>query len=314
METGGPEEKAGVLARLEKRISAVLTRRNQVVLFLATLVLAALSIYDAATERFPRPVSVAIYVGAACCFFSSVALWVRAGRLLVRVVLTPFSQRHEALLRPMQDYRLRTVLMTLPGLGINGLFAGFNAWLGISRHSAWHGSLAAYYMLLCAMRMAAVIYGRSIYRAGPDRSRPERELRVYGSCGASLAGMSLALAGAVIMLAHGAAGKSYPGVQIYAVAAYTFYKLAMAVRNMVRAHRERSLVTITLRNIGLADALVSILYLQTAMLNAFGTAEPELADWMNRLTGIAVCMAVLLLGLYMCYDARRRKGKGDGNS
>ena len=69
-----------------------------------------------------------------------------------------------------------------------------------------------------------------------------RAWRVYRNCGIMLSISSIALGGAVIMLVSGVGGKSYPGLMIYAVATYTFYKLIMAVRNMVLAGKEKSLL------------------------------------------------------------------------
>ena len=51
--------------------------------------------------------------------------------------------------------------------------------------------------------------------------------------------------------------------------AYTFYKITMAVVNMVKVRKTKSPILITIRNIGAADALVSMLTLQAAMFASF---------------------------------------------
>ncbi len=60
----------------------------------------------------------------------------------------------------------------------------------------------------------------------------------------------------------------------------------------------------TLRNIGYADALVSLLSLQTALLAEFGGETQIPMFWANGLTGTAVCVMILLMGSYM-----NRKGR-----
>lgn len=83
--------------------------------------------------------------------------------MLVCVVLIPFIEKNKIANMLVKDYKLRTIISALPGLGMNLIFAVFNAVIGIISHSAWHGSLAAYYILLSAMRFVSVMYAKSIY-------------------------------------------------------------------------------------------------------------------------------------------------------
>ena len=63
----------------------------------------------------------------------------------------------------IKDVRLRIVLMTLLGMGLNFIYAVFNGIVGLVNHSAWCGSLSAYYILLCTMRFLSVSYAGKIY-------------------------------------------------------------------------------------------------------------------------------------------------------
>ncbi len=216
------------------------------------------------------------------------------------------------------DTRLRTVMTTVPGIGLNLIYAVFNGAVGIISHSAWCGSLAAYYMLLCAMRFLSVSYAKKIYggkiqiplkktkinkgnrqRDADERSLEIRAWKVYRNCGVMLSASSIALGGAVIMLVSGQGGRSYPGLMIYAVATYTFYKLTMAIINMVKARKENSLLLTTLRNINYADALVSLLSLQTALFAAFGQDSGQMIPITNALAGAGACIMIFVLGVYM---------------
>ena len=128
-----------------------------------------------------------------------------------------------------------------------------------------------------------------------------------------LALLSIALGGAVIMLVTGDGGTSYPGLMIYAVATYTFCKLVMSIVNMVKVRKEQSLLLTTLRNISYADSLVALLSLQTALFAAFGQDAGEFVPIMNALTGAAVCLMVLGLGISMVHDAKKRE-KNDSHT
>ncbi len=91
-----------------------------------------------------------------------------------------------------------------------------------------------------------------------------------------------------------------------AVATYTFYKLTMSIINMIKARKEKSILSITLRYIGYSDALVSIFSLQTALFAAFGQQSGKLIPIMNTLTGTVICLMIMGLGIYMVCDAKKR--------
>ena len=91
---------------------------------------------------------------------------------------------------------------------------------------------------------------------------------------------------------------------IYAVATYTFYKLVMAITNMIKARKENSILLITLRNISYADALVSLLSLQTALFAAFGQDSGAMIPTMNALTGAGVCLMIFAVGIYMVHKSK----------
>lgn len=220
----------------------------------------------------------------------------------------------------VNDKRRRAVITTLPGMGLNLIYAIFNGAVGIIDNSVWYVSLAVYYTLLCAMRVISVSYARKVYDTGLisgllhgdknveyDYAAEEKAWKVFGSCGVMLAIMSVALIGAVIMLVIGEGGKSYPGLMIYAVATYTFYKMVIAIINMIKVRKQKSILLGTLRNISYADALVSMLALQSAMFNSFGQDSGEMIPITNALFGAGVCIMIFALGIYMVYQARHKR-------
>lgn len=92
-------------------------------------------------------------------------------------------------------------------------------------------------------------------------------------------------------------GAEFHEIIMITIAACTFFKIIMAVIGMVKARHFASPVLITIRNIALADACVSIYSMQRSMLVSFpgmNTAEILL---LNIFTGTAVWLVVLLLGI-----------------
>lgn len=64
---------------------------------------------------------------------------------------------------------------------------------------------------------------------------------------------------------------------------------------------------ITIRNIGAADALVSMLTLQAAMFASFQDKNSLNTNQMNAITGLAVCILISILGISMIWYAWKKK-------
>ena len=150
-------------SNLKQCISRFMTIRNQCMIVLFTLVVASVAIYAAVTDSFPDPVRITLYAFAAEGFVCSCILLVKAISFFVKAVLLPFTKRNQIASTLIIDTRLRTVLFTVPGMGFNLIYAVFQGIMGITNHSAWCGSLSAYYLLLCVMRFLSVSYAREVY-------------------------------------------------------------------------------------------------------------------------------------------------------
>ena len=115
--------------------------------------------------------------------------------------------------------------------------------------------------------------------------------------------LNFALTGVILLTIAQDTAKRYSEVVVISIATYTFYKIIMAVANMVKVRKTRSPVLITIRNIGTADALVSMLTLQATMLASFQGKGGLDANRMNAVTGMVVCVLILALGVSMIHYA-----------
>ena len=77
----------------------------------------------------------------------------------------------------------------------------------------------------------------------------------------------------------------------------------MALINMIKVRKTQSPILITIRNIGVADALVSMLTLQATMLASFQDKSSLNSNQMNAITGLAVCILIAILGINMIWYA-----------
>ena len=102
-------------------------------------------------------------------------------------------------------------------------------------------------------------------------------------------------------------GYSYPGYIIYIFAIYAFYTIAASIVNLVKYKRLGSPILSAARVLNLIAALMSVLGLQTAMIEQFSTHNESFRRLMNTVTGGAVWSAVILIAVCMLYKSKNQK-------
>lgn len=214
-----------------------------------------------------------------------------------RIQKLPFGERF------LQDVRFRTEVSLYQGFFINLLYIIMKMASGLYYRSPWFVALAIYYALLASMRFLLLRRGRR----KADRKPEEEELRRYRFCGIMLLMMNQALMGIVVFIVHRNQGYEYPGMLIYAMAAYAFYAVITASINLVKFRKHGSPVMSAAKVVNLVAAMVSILSLTTAMISQFGSEEaPEFRRIMTGAVGGGVCMIVLGMAVFMIANSTRQ--------
>lgn len=113
---------------------------------------------------------------------------------------------------------------------------------------------------------------------------------------------------AMVQMVYANKGFIHIGLTIYASAIHTFYKATMSVIHLVKAKKEQDYCIQSLRNIGFAEALVSLLALQTAMFASFSDGQMNTAI-PNAITGGVVVLIILTLGIYMIIKGKQQLKK-----
>lgn len=209
--------------------------------------------------------------------------------------------------RLMDDYAFRTIIFSAGSLGICTAYAIFNAFVGGMQRSVWYGALAAYYLMLVIMRSVVINYHlKKRKRTQLDETTERRkEAGIYRTCGILLVLLPVCLYFAIIPMISGKNSFSHPGLMIYVSALYAFIKIIMSVYNIFKAHRNDDYTVRAIRGVNFADAAVSILALQTAMLTEF-SANSATNGLANALTGAAVCILTVAVGTFMIISSNKR--------
>ena len=167
--------------------------------------------------------------------------------------------------------RYRIILSATASLAFNLLYALYHLVLGILNLSLWFIAMCAFYGILATVRFSAVLCERN-HQKSPDN---DTELFVMKLSGLLLLVLGVVLATVNYLSLSQNIATQYEEIMMISIAAYTFYKITMAIVKAVKQHKNPSPLLRAIRNIGYAEVAASILTLQRSMLVSFGS----MSEW-----------------------------------
>lgn len=174
---------------------------------------------------------------------------------------------------------------------VNFAYAVGNCTVGFVTNSRWFVILGAYYAVLAIARFSVLQVQR---KADGDLMLEAFAKKVTGYL---LVALSFCLIGIITLSAIKDRGTNFHKILMITIATYTFTKIVLAIIGVVKAKKILSPVIKTLRDISLADAFVSIYSMQRSMLVSFPGMTATEIRLFNILTGTAVWLILLLLGI-----------------
>lgn len=186
---------------------------------------------------------------------------------------------------------LKIVKSPYTSLVVNFLYAVGNCSVGFLAHSWWFLTVGVYYAVLTFTRFSILQIKQ---KANGDYDTESFAKQITGIL---LVVLSFCIVGVNILSALKERGTSFHKIIMITISTYTFTKITTAIIGMVNAKHTVSPVIKALRNISLADACVSVYTMQRSMLVSFPGMEADIIQIFNILTGTAVWLIVLLLGI-----------------
>lgn len=205
--------------------------------------------------------------------------------------------RNSRVARLLDDREYRAHAALYGSLAVNVGYAGLKLGMSWLYASPWFLAVGVYNLVLGVLRFL-------LLRGAAGTLR--RQLAACRACGYGMLALNAALAGMAAQMIWRDQGTRYPGLAIYAAAAYAFYNLTAAAVNAVRFHRSAGPVPAAAKLLNLACALVSLFSLQTAMLAEFDQAGRMPRRTMNTATGTAMCVLLCVLALHLIRCSGRR--------
>ena len=274
-----------------------------IITILLTFLFITLSIISLATNLQETNLFLLAYssYGLSGCFLAySVFLIVKYWKK-IKTRVADFIENNDVAYVLVKDLGYRSVFLACFSLFFGIIYAIINGVMAVLAMSIWYLSLAIYYIALVAIRGAILIYQKKKLQG---KNSDLASIKTYRNAGIALLITHIAITVAVLQMILINRFFEYPGLLIYTAAAYAFFKITVSIINIFKAKKQSDYTIKALLCINLADAVISILALQTAMLNTFGNTS-AMSILANALTGSASCILTLALGIYMIIKGQK---------
>ncbi len=222
----------------------------------------------------------------------------------IRQACLKFAYKNKLTKEYVGNFGFRSLVSVSFSFAINGIYALFLAVMAIISGSYWYGALAIYYFALTLIRGGILFKHVRRRKIDDEQTYKLNQIKSYRNCGIYLSLLTLALSGAIVQMVISNQGFRYAGSMIYLMALYAFYKLIKSIIDMTKAKKNDDYTTKSIRSVRFADALVSILALQTAMFQAF--AQDFITYVPNSITGGIICLIIVVLGIYMFISGQKQ--------
>lgn len=181
---------------------------------------------------------------------------------------------------------------------LNYLYAAYNLLTALQSGSVWLLSLGVYTLMLAIVRTDLTLSHHRGRKLPPD-ALPRHESRCYRRVAWSLLALNVPIGGLTLLMVSGQSVSALPGHLIYLSALYSFLMMGLGISNLIRFRRFGSPILSAAKVLSMVAALLSMLTLQSALLDRFGEGQDSFRLLMSRLSGSAVFLSVFGMALWM---------------
>lgn len=181
---------------------------------------------------------------------------------------------------------------------LNFFYGGFKILSGIVIGSAWIGADGIYNFVQSLIQLYQILRHKQVKEV-------REQWKAYRRCGYMMILLHTTMTGMVFQMIHMGRHEDSSQIMIIATAAFTFFKLAKAVTEVVRDRKHKNPVDSAVYFLDFSQALYNLFVLQVGLLWVFGGGDFAHQKLMNSLTGGAVCLLVCGMGCYMLWRGKR---------
>lgn len=170
------------------------------------------------------------------------------------------------------------------------IYSLYNAITGLILGSLWHICISVYYTLLLTIKCVLFI----CLKKQKDK---EMSTIVFISTSCLMFLISLSLVVPIILMIINERPVSFPLEVAIGIAAYTTYKVTVAVIGFVKRGLSKNLLVSEIATIGVIEAIVSVLTLQNTLITVNGGAEDSGLTILSAISSAMGLIGILYLVL-----------------
>lgn len=190
------------------------------------------------------------------------------------------------------NYNLRSYVFASLSFLVNIGFLVFNLIIGVYYHLPFNIAICPYYFLLIILRIIIILFEK---RYKEDNAVQNKRIRLIKICSWLLLVADTTIIVPITLMVLQQRNVSLGKIPAIAVAAYTTYKITIAIINLRKVIKNENLSLIGLRMINLLDALVSILTLQNTLVVVFGDETSMFTLMAYTSAGILLLMLAITI-------------------
>ena len=175
-------------------------------------------------------------------------------------------------------------------------FCIYNGVVGFYKNVIWNIAIFTYYLLLLTIRM--ILYVREKKSKKEDEKDIKRDKQIYISTSVIMFIMNLAMILPAILLINHQKEVNLSLISAIAVAAYTTYKVSLAIIKFCKVQKEQNLIYKQVRMVNLFDAVMSILTLQNTLTIVVSNGNDRDMYTLSIVTTIAMLLAISIISIY----------------
>ncbi len=202
-----------------------------------------------------------------------------------------------------ENFVLKSFVFALSSIIINFAFLFYNLFLGLKYGSIWNYSISIYYFFLFFVRAFIVICEKRWEGKDNELLSIRRRKLYISECSVLLVLDALMVLPITLMILSERQVR-LTTIPAIAVAAYTTYKVTLAIINYRRAVKVGHLSVEGLRIISLTDAVVAVITLQNTLIAVFG--EGEDMTTLTSYTSAGLLLFMVLLHIWGIIKIKRK--------
>lgn len=197
----------------------------------------------------------------------------------------------------------KTLYVSLFSILVTLSFVIYNAYFGIKYVDAFSIGISIYYLLLIWVRSATLIFEKVISEKD-DMIKSRLRIKNYKISSIFVFIIDICLIAPIILMVIEPKDVFFGIIPAIAMAAYSTYKIVIAIINYIKSKKSKNPTIILLREINIIDAIVSILTLQHTLIMVNGGMN----DDMRTLSFVtSILLIVLIIGFSIFSYLKNKK-------